>query len=145
MTTANELNAKAIIAPTISGSTARFIAGFRPKVPVIAVNLRPMVQRQLCMYWGTYPLLTRLSNTDEVINDAIRVAQENNMVNPGDTVVLTAGVVGSVRSATNLMMVRTIDACWQRGLAWGDARSPDALCIWRCLSMATPRILARRI
>jgi pyruvate kinase len=120
MQTADELNAKAIIAPTISGSTARFIASFRPKVPVIAVTPSPMVQRQLCMYWGTYPLLTRrLSNTDEVINDAIRVAQENGMVNPGNTVVLTAGVVGSVRSATNLMMVRTIERVLATGIGLG--------------------------
>src|SRR5690606_14710788 len=74
----------------------------------------------LCMYWGTYPLLTRrLSNTDEVINDAIRVAQENSVVNPGDTVVLTAGVVGSVRSATNLMMVRTIERVLATGTGLG--------------------------
>lgn len=120
MQTADELNAKAIIAPTISGATARFIASFRPKVPVIAVTPSPMVQRQLCMYWGTFPLLTRrLSNTDEVINDAIRVAQENGMVNPGDTVVLTAGVVGGVRSATNLMMVRMIERVLATGIGLG--------------------------
>jgi pyruvate kinase len=120
MQTADELNATAIIAPTVSGSTARFSASFRPKVPVIAVTPSPMVQRQLCMYWGTYPLLTRrLSNTDEVINDAINVTQEAKMVNPGDTVVLTAGVVGSVRSATNLMMVRTIERVLATGVGLG--------------------------
>ena len=120
MQTANELNAKAIIAPTVSGSTARFIASFRPRVPVIAVTPSPMVQRQLCMYWGTYPMLTRrLSNTDDVVNDAINVAQSSRMVNPGDTVVLTAGVVGSVRSATNLMMVRTIERVLAQGVGLG--------------------------
>src|SRR5690606_25838969 len=121
MQTANELNAKAIIAPTISGATARFIASFRPMVPVIAVTPSPMVQRQLCMHWGTYPLLTRrLSNTDEVINDAIHVALGSGMVNPGDTVVLTAGVVGSVRSGTNLMMVRTIERVLAQGTGLGQ-------------------------
>jgi pyruvate kinase len=121
MQTANELNAKAVIAPTVSGATARFIAGFRPRVPVIAVTPSPMVQRQLCMYWGIYPLLTRrLSNTDEVVNDAINVAQDAKMVNPGDTVILTAGVVGSVRSATNLMMVRTIERVLAQGIGLGQ-------------------------
>jgi pyruvate kinase len=104
----------------VSGSTARFIASFRPRVPVIAVTPSPMVQRQLCMYWGTYPMLTRrLSNTDDVVNDAINVAQSSRMVNPGDTVVLTAGVVGSVRSATNLMMVRTIERVLAQGVGLG--------------------------
>ncbi len=121
MQTANELHAKAIIAPTVSGATARFIASFRPKVPVLAVTPSPMIQRQLCMYWGTYPLLTkRLSNTDEVVNDAIAVAQNAKMINPGDTVVLTAGVVGSVRSSTNLMMVRTIERVLACGTGLGQ-------------------------
>lgn len=120
MQTANELGAKAIIAPTVSGATARFIASFRPKVPVIAVTPSPMVQRQLCLHWGTYPLLTRrLSNTDEVVNDAINVAQASSMVTPGDSVVLTAGVVGSARSATNLMMVRTIERVLAQGIGLG--------------------------
>ncbi|GIV76325.1 pyruvate kinase [Litorilinea aerophila] len=121
MQTAELLNAKAIIAPTVSGATAKFIASFRPRVPVVAVTPSPMVQRQLCMYWGVYPLLTRrLSNTDEVVNDAIAVAQKHGYVNPGDTVVLTAGVVGSVRSATNLMMVRTIERVLARGIGLGQ-------------------------
>ncbi len=121
MQTANELNAKAVIAPTVSGATARFIAGFRPRVPVIAITPSPMVQRQLCIYWGIYPLLTRrLSTTDEVVNDAINVAQDAKMVNPGDTVILTAGVVGSVRSATNLMMVRTIERVLAQGTGLGQ-------------------------
>ncbi|MEX1019558.1 MAG: pyruvate kinase [Litorilinea sp.] len=120
MQTANQLGAKAIIAPTVSGATARFIASFRPKVPVVAVTPSPMVQRQLCMHWGTYPLVTRrLSNTDEVVNDAIKVAEDAGLVNPGDTVVLTAGVVGSVRSATNLMMVRSVERVLAKGTGLG--------------------------
>jgi pyruvate kinase len=116
--TANDTNAKAIIAPTVSGSTARFMSSFRPHVPIIAVTPSPMVQRQLCLCWGTYPLLTRrLANTDEVVIDAINVAQRHGHIGPGDTVVLTAGVVGNVRNATNLLMVRTIERvldAWHR-------------------------------
>jgi pyruvate kinase len=119
--TANETNAKAIIAPTISGSTARLMSSFRPHVPLIAVTPSPMVQRQLCMFWGTYPLLTRrLANMDEVLTDAIAVAQRHGYVGPGDTVVLTAGVVGNVRSATNVMMVRTIERVLAQGMGLGQ-------------------------
>ncbi len=121
MQTAEDVNAKAIVAPTISGSTARLIAAFRPAVPLVAVTPSPMVQRRLCLYWGTYPLLTRrLSNTDEVVTDAISIAQKHGYINEGDTVVLTAGVVGSVRSATNLMMVRTIEQVVARGTGLGQ-------------------------
>lgn len=121
MRTAEEVNAKAIVAPTVSGATAKLITAFRPKVPVVAVTPSPMVQRQLCLYWGIHPLLTRrLSNTDEVVTDAIEVARRSGFVGEGDTVVLTAGVVGSVRSATNLMMVRSIEHVLARGIGLGQ-------------------------
>ena len=118
--TAAETKAKAIIAPTVSGSTAKLMASFRPEVPLIAVTPSPMVQRQLALYWGTYPLLTkRLSNTDEVVTDAINMAHARGFIGEGDSVVLTAGVVGNVRSATNLMMVRRIDRVLVRGTGIG--------------------------
>jgi len=121
VTTANDTKAPAIIAPTVSGSTARLMSAFRPHVPLVAITPSPMVQRQLCLFWGTYPLLTRrLSNMDEVVTDAINVAQRHGYVSPGDTVVLTAGVVGNVRNATNLMMVRTIERVLARGTGLGQ-------------------------
>jgi pyruvate kinase len=121
MRTAEEVNAKAIVAPTVSGATAKLITAFRPKVPLIAVTPSPMVQRQLCLYWGIHALLTRrLSNTDEVVTDAIEVARRSGFVGEGDTVVLTAGVVGSVRTATNLMMVRSIEHVLARGIGLGQ-------------------------
>jgi pyruvate kinase len=130
--TASETNAKAIIAPTVSGATARLMAAFRPEMPLIAVTPSPMVQRQLTLYWGTYPLLTkRLSNTDEVVNDAILVAQAKGYVGEGDTVVLTAGVVGNVRNATNLLMVRRIDRVLARGFGIGQREVAGTILILR--------------
>lgn len=121
MQTAHDVQAKAILAPTVSGNTAKLIAAFRPRVPVIAVTPSPMVQRKLCLHWGIYPLLTRRFNsTDEVLVDAVRVAQQANYVDEGDTIILTAGVVGSLRSATNLMMVRTIERILAQGVGIGQ-------------------------
>ena len=75
----------------------------------------------LCLHWGIYSLLTRrLNNTDEVVNDAINVAQTKGYIKEGDTIVLTAGMVGSVRSATNLMLVRTIERVLARGMGLGQ-------------------------
>ena len=56
------------------------------------------------------------------MNDAIKVAQAKGYVGEGDTVVLTAGVVGNVRNATNLLMVRRIDRVLARGTASASAR-----------------------
>lgn len=107
--TAAETDAGAIIAPTMSGNTAKLISAFRPSVPVIAVTPVPRVHRRLCLNWGTYTLLTQeYKTTDLVVEDAIQTSVENEMVKVGDVVVITAGVVGQERGATNLMMVRTI-------------------------------------
>jgi pyruvate kinase len=55
-----------------------------------------------------------------VVIDAINVAQRHGHIGPGDTVVLTAGVVGNVRNATNLLMVRTIERVLTRGTGLGQ-------------------------
>ena len=120
--TAAETNASAIIAPTMSGNTAKLISAFRPSVPLIAVTPVPRVQRRLCLNWGTYPLLTQeLTNTDDVVEDAIQVTVKNGLANVGDVVVLTAGLVGKGRGATNLMMVRTVEDLDENGAEVGKA------------------------
>jgi len=114
--TAAETDAGAIIAPTMSGNTAKLISAFRPSVPLIAVTPVPRVQRRLCLNWGTYPLLTReLTNTDDVVEDAIQVSVKSGLAKEGDVVVLTAGLVGKGRGATNVMMVRTIESADEKG------------------------------
>ena len=121
MQTAEELGAAAIITPTISGATAKLVAAYRPAVPIIGVTPSPMVQRQLCLHWGVIPLLTRrLNTTDEVVVDAIKVAQTTRYINEGDTIVLTAGTVGNIHNTTSLMMVRSIERVLVRGTGLGQ-------------------------
>lgn len=107
---AHETDAKAILAPTMSGNTPKLIAAFRPNVPVLAITPVESVQHRLCLHWGTYPLITQqYHHTDAVIDDALQKAKESQFANAGDTVVVTAGVVGGKRTATNLMLISTID------------------------------------
>ncbi|MEZ4580254.1 MAG: pyruvate kinase alpha/beta domain-containing protein [Caldilineaceae bacterium] len=122
MQTAGEVGAKVIVAPTVSGATAK-PSSHRPRSASAGDrgHAQPHGPASVVLYWGTYPLLTRrLSNTDEVVSDAIDVARRNHFVNEGDTVVLTAGVVGSVRSATNLLMIRKIERVLARGIGLGQ-------------------------
>ena len=107
--TARDLNAAAIIAPTVSGYTARTLSRFRPCCPIVAVTPSPVTQRQLMLYWGVYPLLSRRSDsTDEVIAEAVRAAQEHGFVGQGDVVVVTAGAAGSAPGTTDLMKVHIV-------------------------------------
>ncbi|MEM7537639.1 MAG: pyruvate kinase [Chloroflexota bacterium] len=106
---AGHVDAKVIVCPTLSGATAKLMAGFRPEVPILAITPSEEAQRQLALYWGVYPLLTEyVSDTDKVIVDAIDVSKEHGFLETGDKAILTAGAVDSKRVATNLLTVRTI-------------------------------------
>jgi pyruvate kinase len=109
--TAHDLEAAAIITPTVSGHTARLMACYRPRSPIIAVTPSPVVQRQLVLYWGVVPLLApRTNNSDEMIAQAVQAARDRKLVHEGDTLVVTAGAAGSAPGTTNLMRIHTVGA-----------------------------------
>ena len=106
-TTAVELKASAIVTCTSSGSTAKMVSRFRPSCPIIATTPNEDVMRRLALTWGVYPVKTNsASNTDEMIANAINVSKEANLVNSGETVVVTAGIGGE--GTTNLIKVENI-------------------------------------
>jgi pyruvate kinase len=121
--TATDLSAAAIVAPTVSGQTARTIARFRPRCPIVAVTPSPVTQRQLMLVWGVYPILApRSDSTDQVINDAVEAAQQHGDVNEGDTIVITGGSVGYGVGTTNLMKVHLIERVLAHGTGLGERR-----------------------
>ena len=121
--TAIDLSATAIVAPSMSGHTARTISKFRPPCPIVAVTPSPFVQRELCIFWGVYPLLSqRAATTDAVINDAVEKAQQAGFVGEGDVVVVTGGSVEGAGGTTNLMKVHLIERVLAHGLGLGDRK-----------------------
>jgi len=107
--TAEDLNATAIITPTVSGYTACMVSRYRPICPIIAITPDPRVQRQLMLRWGVQPLLShRRASSDAVIEDAVAVAREYGYVQEGDVVVVTAGAAGSAPGTTDLMKVHVV-------------------------------------
>ena len=107
--TAEDLGAAAIIAPTLSGYTARTLSAFRTPFPIVAVTPDPAVQRRLNLYWGVYPIYApRSEGSDAIITGAVEAARQKGFVRPGDTVVVTAGAAGSGPGTTNLMKVHIV-------------------------------------
>ncbi len=106
---AMHLNARAIIAPTASGYTARQVARYRPHLPIIAVTPRPHIQRQLNLLWGIIPLYSpRRQTTDVVIEDSVAVAREQGLVQAGDLVIVTAGSASSSPGTTDLIKIHRV-------------------------------------
>lgn len=107
--TARDLNAKAIIAVTISGKAARLVSKFRPKELIIATTPSLKTYYQLALSWGVYPILTSKQNTEqELIENSVDRAKAEGIIKKGDTIVVTAGIPLDESGTTNLLKVVTI-------------------------------------
>ncbi len=90
--TAETVGAKCIIAPTMSGRTARLISNLRPRMPIYAVTPFPRVMRQMQMSWGVTPLMDDVQgDLRHVIDCALSRVKQSGYVEAGDLAVLTAG------------------------------------------------------
>ena len=107
--TAKDLDAKAILAATSSGRSARMICRFRPACPVAALTMREKVRRQLNLSWGVIPFLTgEVNSTDRIFSLTTDVAMKEGLVQTGDIVVITAGVPLGRSGSTNLIKAQAV-------------------------------------
>ncbi len=91
-TLAREAGAQAIIAPTVSGRTARLVARHRPAMAIVASAHDPAVQRQLALVWGLEPVqLPDASPGQDRLDDAVHAAFASGAVKVGNLVVVLAG------------------------------------------------------
>src|SRR5690606_29001865 len=68
VTLSENVDARAVITITHSGNTARRIAKFRPKAPIIAFTESQKVRRQLNLVWGVYSVkLDQIFDTDKSV------------------------------------------------------------------------------
>jgi pyruvate kinase len=121
---AEQLNAAAIMPLTKTGATARNVSKFRPQTPILAVTPHVDVARQLQLVWGVKPLLVLdLPSATQTFQSAISVAQENNFLQDGDLVVMTAGTLQGVAGSTDLIKVQVVKAILGKGTGVGPRRS----------------------
>ncbi len=129
-TTAQDMQANAIITATSSGYTARAVSKFRPKAPIIAATTSRKVMRKLSLMWGVYPVLTEETNsTDEIIDISVKKALEKQLIKNGDLVVITAGVPVGVAGSTNLIKVHIVGDILLKGTGIGKSSTTGRVCI----------------
>jgi pyruvate kinase len=101
----HDLKAKAIVASTNSGSTARLVARYRTAAPVVGLSTDPATCRQLTLSWGVLPaLVSPYSNSDEMFLRACQWVEQTGLAGAGDRLVFTAGVPQGT-GRTNLLKV----------------------------------------
>lgn len=114
------IGARAIIAPTLHGNTARIIGSFRPEQIVIAVTPDTAVQRQLTLQWGVTPVLCRIAgDSDMMIQNAVKVAIRTGLVRISECVVVCAGIPLSSPLMLNTIRVLIVGNIIARGTLFG--------------------------
>lgn len=103
---AEDVSAKAIVALTESGFTARTISRYKPLQPIFALTAHETIARQLLLSYGCVPVLIKPVKTIAQVTDtALPVLVKEGVVEKGDTVVVAAGVPFNVPGTTNMMMI----------------------------------------
>jgi pyruvate kinase len=106
---AHALGIATIVAFTETGNSARLLSKYRPRARVLAFTPEPRTMARMALYWGVRPLpFTRLRSTDEMIAFAERKLLELGMCEPGEAVVILAGVPPNEQHSTNLMKLHRI-------------------------------------
>jgi pyruvate kinase len=106
---AAELGARAIIASTVTGSTARRVASHRPATPIVAPTPRLSTYRELALVWGVVPLLVdEFDDTETMIVSATAAARERGLVVDGDLAIITAGVPLGGTGLTNMIKAHQV-------------------------------------
>jgi len=101
---AEELNMKAIVVFTETGSSARLVSKYRPRPPIIAFSPNHETRRRLGLLWGVLPRrITRVRDIDHLVRLAEQRLGEERLARRGDIVGVIAGTPLGTRGTTNLM------------------------------------------
>jgi pyruvate kinase len=108
-TAARVLKARAIVAFTQSGFSARLISQERPDVPIIALTPFAEVQRRLGLSWGVSSrLIRKVETTDEMIEEIEATLLGDGFVRVNDTIVIISGSPMWVTGTTNLLKLHRV-------------------------------------
>ena len=107
--TAIDLDAKAIIAITRSGNTARMVSKYRPGCMIIGCTPDERTCRQMNLSWGVAPIHMKEEYSMEILLlHATEAAENKGYVKKGDVVVLTVGVPLGRSGNTNLLKATVV-------------------------------------
>jgi len=105
-TIATTLKLSAIICYTSSGATGLRAARERPSQPILALTPITATGRRLALVWGLHCVLTSdPEDLDHMVDKACRIAYQEGYAQPGQRVIVTAGVPLGTPGATNLLRV----------------------------------------
>lgn len=104
-----DLEAKAIVACSLSGMTARMVSRFRCPTDIIGMTTDESTWRKLALSWGVLPAMSeKFHSTDVLFYEATKVAKQSLGLCSGDRVVITGGMTNGSSGNTNMIKVEMI-------------------------------------
>lgn len=106
---AMDIDAKAIVACSLSGMTARMVSRFRSPVDIIGLTTDERTWRKLALSWGVVPeICEKFTSSDVLFYTARKMAEKNLDLKSGDKIVITGGVTTGQSGNTNLIKIEEI-------------------------------------
>ena len=104
------LDVDKILTATSTGHTARMIARYRPKVPVIAITKNGIVKRQMNIVYGVIPVIVKIKKATptERMSKTIRTCLNKKLLKMSDTVVITGGITTLESHSTNFIRIHDV-------------------------------------
>lgn len=101
--------AKAIVTLSESGSTARTVARYRPRLPIVVLTPHQLTFAQSLLVYGCVPVLvTKVKSLPEAQKAARAALSKLGLAGKGDAYVLGAGIPFGAKGATNMMVVEHV-------------------------------------
>jgi pyruvate kinase len=106
---ARVLRARAIVAFTQSGFSARLISQERPDVPIVALTPFVEVQRRLALSWGVSSrIIRKVETTDDMVDEVEATLLGDGSVRQNDILVIISGAPMWVAGTTNLLKLHRV-------------------------------------
>jgi pyruvate kinase len=113
---ADTINAACIIAPTMTGNTARMVSKYRPRRPILGASPSGKVRRRLLLSWGIVPLTVQPEpDSEAIIQGALGAAIREGFAATPDKVVITARLPFNSAFTANSVRIHMIGNILGRG------------------------------
>jgi len=105
-----ESHAKAVVAFTLTGWSARIMAKYRPPVPIFGMTPDRKTLYQLALQWGITPIMAPLmKTTDSMVQHGERILMKQGHLNRADIVIVMAGGTAK-HKASNMIKIHPLGA-----------------------------------
>jgi pyruvate kinase len=103
------VGAKALVAFTMTGETARRLARYRSPVPLLAFTTEPATRSQLALTWGVETFIVpAVRHTDDMVHEVDSALVRLGRCTIGDKIVIVAGSPPGSPGKTNALRVHRI-------------------------------------